>query len=99
MTRFASRCETARSRRRRLAKTPVYNDIDRFIGARLEEAKVAPPPLTSDLEFLRRVSIDTTGLIPTPDEIRAYLADPAADAPRPRHRPAARYARPGPTTG
>jgi Protein of unknown function (DUF1553)/Protein of unknown function (DUF1549) len=54
----------------------VYNEIDRFIGARLEQAKAAPLPSTSDLEFLRRVSIDATGVIPTNDEIRAYLADP-----------------------
>jgi len=45
------------------ASTPVYNDIDRFLGARLEAAR-RPNPLTSDLEFLRRVSLDTTGLIP-----------------------------------
>ena len=58
------------------AGSPVYNDIDRFLDARLEAAKVDPAPLTSDLEFLRRISIDTTGLIPTADEIRAFLADP-----------------------
>ena len=61
------------------ASTPVYNDIDRFLGARLEAAKATPTHLTSDLEFLRRVSLDTTGLIPTPSEIRAYLADPPAE--------------------
>ncbi len=60
------------------ARTSVYNDIDRFVGARLEAAKATPTPLTSDLEFLRRVSIDASGLIPTADEIRAYLADPPA---------------------
>ena len=59
--------------------TPVYNDIDRFLGARLEAAKASPTHLTTDLEFLRRVSLDTTGLIPTPAEIRAFLADPPAD--------------------
>lgn len=57
---------------------PVYNDIDRFVGARLEAAKVNPAPLTSDLEFLRRLSVDTIGLIPTTAEIRAYLAEPPA---------------------
>jgi hypothetical protein len=55
-----------------------YNDIDSFIDARLEKANVKPTPVTSDLEFLRRLSIDTTGLIPTPAEVREYLAEPAA---------------------
>ena len=55
--------------------TPVLNDIDRFVGARLEAAKTQPLPLTSDLEFFRRLSLDSTGLIPTPEEIRAFLAD------------------------
>ena len=54
----------------------VRNDIDRFILAKLEGAGVEPMPLTSDLEFLRRLSLDTIGVIPTPDEITAYLADP-----------------------
>ncbi|MDQ6664196.1 MAG: DUF1549 and DUF1553 domain-containing protein [Acidobacteriota bacterium] len=56
---------------------PVYNDVDRFIDAKLEKAGVRPSPLTSDLDFLRRVSLDATGLIPTAEEIRAYLADSA----------------------
>lgn len=57
------------------SKTPIYNDVDRFIGARLEAAKVPAMPLTSDLDFLRRLSLDTIGVIPTPAEIRAFLAD------------------------
>jgi|GEM_PF-1574246 len=61
------------------ATTPVFNPIDRFIGARLEAAKTAPTPLTSDLEFLRRLSLDTIGLIPTAGEVRAFLADPPAE--------------------
>src|SRR5439155_9461431 len=40
---------------------------------------VAATPLISDLEFLRRVTLDTTGLIPTGAEIRAFLAEPAAE--------------------
>ncbi len=63
--------------------TPVYNDIDRFVGAGLEAAKVPPRALTSDLEFLRRLTLDTSGLIPTEDEVRAFLADPPAQR-RPR---------------
>ena len=57
------------------AATPVYNNIDRFLGVRLEAEKVRPTELTGDLEFLRRITLDTTGVIPTPAEIRAYLAD------------------------
>jgi len=55
------------------AALPVQNDIDRFIGAKL--ADLAPTALTTDLEFLRRLSLDATGVIPTPAEIRAYLAE------------------------
>ncbi len=54
---------------------PGYNEIDRFLNAKLEKTGVAPAALTSDLDFLRRVSLDATGLIPTAPEIRAYLAE------------------------
>ncbi len=54
----------------------VNNDIDRFVQARLDEAHVRPMPLTTDIEFLRRLSLDVIGVIPTADEIRAYLKDP-----------------------
>jgi hypothetical protein len=57
---------------------PVYNEVDRFLDAKLEKAGVAPAPLTSDLDFLRRVSLDATGLIPTAAEVRAYLAEAPA---------------------
>jgi len=53
------------------------NDLDHFLNARLNEAKATPRPLTSDLEFLRRLSLDTIGLIPTADEIAAFLKEPA----------------------
>jgi hypothetical protein len=59
------------------SSTPVYNDIDRFLAVRLEKGGVKLTALTSDLEFLRRLTIDTTGMIPTADEVRAYLAEPA----------------------
>lgn len=57
--------------------TPVFNEIDRYVGARLEKANVKPRPLTSDLEFLRRLSLDTIGLIPTSAEVAVFLKDPA----------------------
>ena len=60
------------------AGTPVYNAVDRFIGARWNHAGQKPAPLTSDLEFLRRLALDTTGIIPTAAEIRQYLRTPPA---------------------
>jgi len=65
-----------------------YKDIDQFIDARLEKAHVKPLPATSDLEFLRRVSVDATGIIPTASEVREYLAEPSHAA-RARSRPPA----------
>ena len=40
---------------------------------------IAPALRSSDAEFLRRVSLDLTGQIPTPDAVKAFLADGAAD--------------------
>lgn len=33
-------------------------------------------PLTDDLTFLRRVTLDTVGVVPSPEEVRQFLADP-----------------------
>lgn len=60
-------------------RAPVFNAIDQFIGARLEAAGLSPTELLSDLEFLRRLSLDTVGLIPTTDEIRQYLDWPVPE--------------------
>ena len=57
------------------AATPVHNAVDRFIGARLEAAKVQPAPLVDDLAFLRRLALDTVGLPPTPAQIEQFLKD------------------------
>ena len=38
-----------------------------------------PSPLTDDWTFLRRVTLDVTGALPTPDEIRAFQADTKPD--------------------
>ncbi|WP_298869404.1 DUF1553 domain-containing protein, partial [uncultured Gimesia sp.] len=51
------------------------NAIDHFINQRLAKEKVTQSPLLNDLAFLRRLSLDTTGTVPSPDLIQAYLAD------------------------
>ncbi len=59
--------------------TPVHNDIDRFIGARLATAGVITAPLLDDYAFLRRVTLDTIGTIPTPAQIESFLRDSSKD--------------------
>ena len=54
-------------------------EIDRFIAARLAAAKVAPAPLTDDPTFLRRLALDTIGVPPTPEQLRAFLADQSSN--------------------
>lgn len=61
------------------AVKPLNASIDRFIGDRLEAAKVSAKPLTGDLPFLRRATLDVTGLIPTAEEVKAFLRDPPAN--------------------
>jgi hypothetical protein len=55
---------------------PLHERIDRVIDA----GRVGPPAaLTGDAEFLRRVSLDLTGMPPGPEELRAFLAETVAD--------------------
>lgn len=59
---------------------PIEGDsIDDFVFGLLERKGVAPAPPTTDAEFLRRVSIDLTGRIPTADETMAFLQDGSED--------------------
>ncbi len=58
----------------------VRNPIDAFVLARLEREGLTPAPEASKETLLRRLSLDLTGLPPTPAEIDAFLADTAADA-------------------
>jgi hypothetical protein len=54
---------------------PVKSFIDREVFARLKLLNMVPSDLAPDEEFLRRVTIDTIGTLPTPEEARAFLAD------------------------
>src|SRR4051794_25702330 len=53
--------------------------IDQHISAGWQSAKVEPAPRSDDAEFLRRITIDLAGRIPTVAEVRAFLSDPAPD--------------------
>ncbi|HEY0074051.1 MAG TPA: DUF1549 domain-containing protein, partial [Abditibacteriaceae bacterium] len=61
-------------------KTWPKNPIDNFILARLESEKIQPSSPADKATLLRRVHLDLTGLLPTPDEVRAFENDKAPDA-------------------
>src|SRR5947209_13954896 len=54
------------------------NPIDRFILSRLEHENLKPSPEADRATLLRRVSLDLTGLPPTPGEAAAFVNDSSA---------------------
>ena len=58
----------------------VRNPVDAFVLSRLEQEKLGPSPEASRTTLLRRVTLDLTGLPPTPQEVDAFVADRAPDA-------------------
>ena len=57
----------------------VANFIDSHIGAKQTKDGVIPTALAGDEEFLRRVTLDLTGAIPTAAQVTAFVADTAPD--------------------
>ena len=58
----------------------VRNPIDNFVLARLDAEGLGPSAETDRATLLRRVTLDLTGLPPTPDELAAFLNDDSPDA-------------------
>ena len=49
--------------------------LDRYINAALKREGIQPSKMSEDAEFLRRVHLDLTGKIPTPEEVLDFLKD------------------------
>jgi hypothetical protein len=54
--------------------------IDQYISARLAEVGLKPAPAADKRTLIRRVTLDLTGLPPTPAEVNAFLADNSPNA-------------------
>ena len=64
----------------RARKSEVRNPIDAFIRYRLEQEGIEPAKEADRVTLIRRLSFDLTGLPPTPEEVRAFVADRSPDA-------------------
>lgn len=58
----------------------VKAPIDNFILAKLEKAGLSPSPEADRVTLIRRVTLDLTGLLPTPNEVLAFVNDTSPDA-------------------
>ena len=54
---------------------PVRNYIDEAVFSKLQVLGIPPSSLCDDATFLRRVSVDITGRLPTEEDVRVFLAD------------------------
>ncbi len=58
-------------------KVPTPTAIDELVVQKLRKLGVVPSQVCSDAEFLRRVSLDLIGTLPTPREVLEFVADPS----------------------
>jgi len=60
-------------------KFPRKNYIDEFVIDKLRGLNIAPSPVCSDSDFIRRAFIDGAGILPTSEEVEQFLADKSPD--------------------
>jgi hypothetical protein len=66
-----------RPERKVVAPTLTSAELDRILAQYLTKSdpKIEPAPLTSDVEFVRRVYLDLAGVPPTPAQVSGFIAD------------------------
>jgi hypothetical protein len=62
--------------------SPELNFVDTHVNSKLRKMKTLPAELCTDAEFLRRISLDLTGLPPSLEQVQAFLADARDSATR-----------------
>ncbi|HXG12421.1 MAG TPA: DUF1549 and DUF1553 domain-containing protein [Gemmataceae bacterium] len=60
-------------------EVPTHNFIDEKLIAKWKDLGLTPSPECSDAEFFRRIHLDAIGTLPSPEDIRAFLADPSPE--------------------
>src|SRR5262249_44209556 len=58
---------------------PRHNFIDDLVLKKLAALRIPPSPPCTDSEFIRRAYLDAAGILPKPEEVKKFLADPAPD--------------------
>src|SRR5947207_3257559 len=64
---------------RAFAQSPRNNFIDELVLKKLESLRIPPSGPCTDAEFIRRAFLDAAGTLPTPEEVKAFLADNRPD--------------------
>ena len=57
------------------ADPPTPSEIDKLVAAKWKRMKILPSGVANDADFIRRIYLDLTGLPPSAEEVRAFLAD------------------------
>jgi hypothetical protein len=60
-------------------KAERRNFIDDQVIAKLRALRIPPSGLCTDEQFMRRAYLDAAGILPTPEEVEKFVADPAPD--------------------